>query len=85
MMETLNEIMTVKDVAEYLKLCEMTVYRMAKKNEIPAFKIGGDWRFRKDAIKEWILSKEEAGGRTCTSCGKKITIKSSEILELVKN
>lgn len=54
----MGELMTVKEVAEYLKTCPMTIYRMLSDNEIPGFKVGGDWRFRKEALKEWILYKE---------------------------
>ena len=44
--------MTVKEVAEYLRLDEHTVYRMARKGEIPAYayKIAGQWRFKVDYL-----------------------------------
>ncbi|QIJ72138.1 helix-turn-helix domain-containing protein [Thermosulfuriphilus ammonigenes] len=40
-----EKLMTVKEVAEYLRLDEHTVYRMARKGEIPAFKIAGQWKY----------------------------------------
>ena len=49
-----DQIMTVKDVASYLKLNERTVYRMATAATMPAFKVGTSWRFRKDEIDTWI-------------------------------
>lgn len=49
-----EEIMTLKEVAEYLKLAEKTVYRLAAEGKIPGFKVGGSWRFRKVAIEDWI-------------------------------
>jgi excisionase family DNA binding protein len=49
--------MTIKDVADYLKLNYMTVYKLAQKGQIPAFKIGGAWRFKKDILDDWILKK----------------------------
>jgi len=49
-----EEIMTLKEVAEYLKLAEKTAYRLAAEGKIPGFKVGGSWRFRKDAIENWI-------------------------------
>ena len=43
--------MTVKEVAEYLRLDEHTVYRMARKGEIPAYKIAGQGRFKKEMLR----------------------------------
>ena len=49
-----EEIMTLKEVAEYLKLAEKTAYRLAAEGKIPGFKVGGSWRFRKVSIEDWI-------------------------------
>ena len=49
-----EQLMTVKDVATYLKLNERTVYRMATSAKIPAFKVGTSWRFKKEEIDTWI-------------------------------
>jgi len=49
-----EQIMTVKDVASYLKLNERTVYRMATSAIIPAFKVGTSWRFKREDIEKWI-------------------------------
>jgi len=49
-----EKLMTVKEVAEYLQLDEHTVYRMARKGEIPAYKIAGQWRFKKKLIEKWL-------------------------------
>jgi len=49
-----EQIMTVKDVASYLKLNERTVYRMATSANIPAFKVGTSWRFKREDIEKWI-------------------------------
>jgi excisionase family DNA binding protein len=54
-----EEIMTLKEVAEYLKLAEKTAYRLAAEGKIPGFKVGGSWRFRKDAIENWIDQQTE--------------------------
>ena len=40
----MTDIMTIKEVADYLKINEKTIYRLAKEKKIPAFKIGGNWR-----------------------------------------
>ncbi|MFV1943145.1 helix-turn-helix domain-containing protein [Pseudomonas luteola] len=49
-----EEIMTLREVAEYLKLAEKTAYRLAADGTIPGFKVGGSWRFRKAVIEYWI-------------------------------
>jgi len=46
--------MTVKDLADYLRCHQSTVYRLLKRGKLPAFRIGSDWRFRKDAVDEWV-------------------------------
>ena len=57
------EVLTVKEVAGYLKLCEITIYRLAKAGKIPAFKVGGDWRFRRSSIERWIREGEVKNGK----------------------
>ena len=49
-----SDIMTVKDLAQYLKIAEKTAYRFALEGKIPGFKVGSAWRFRKSEIDEWI-------------------------------
>ncbi|ECG8599717.1 helix-turn-helix domain-containing protein [Escherichia coli] len=53
-----EQIMTVKDVASYLKLNERTVYRMATSAKIPAFKVGTSWRFKREDIEKWIVEQK---------------------------
>jgi len=48
------QIMTTKEVAEYLKLHEITICKYAADGKIPAIRIGRVWRFDKDAIDRWI-------------------------------
>ncbi|WOI12642.1 helix-turn-helix domain-containing protein [Thalassospira lucentensis] len=48
------DIMTVKEVAEYLKINEKTAYRLAAEGKLPGFKVGGSWRFRQSDLVEWI-------------------------------
>ena len=49
-----NAIMTIGEVADYLKVTERTIYRLAGAKQIPAFKVGGSWRFSKADIDGWI-------------------------------
>lgn len=53
-----TEFLTVEEVAEYLRLPLSTVYKLAQDNKLPGFKVGKHWRFRKDAIQEWIKKQE---------------------------
>ena len=49
-----DEILTLKEVAEYLKLAEKTAYRLAAEGKLPGFKVGGSWRFKYSDIESWI-------------------------------
>lgn len=48
------DLLTAKQVGEYLQLSQRSIYRLLERGELPATKIGGQWRFRKTAIDEWI-------------------------------
>jgi excisionase family DNA binding protein len=49
-----NEIWTVSMLARYLRCHPSTIYRLLKRGQIPAFKIGSDWRFQKAVIDRWL-------------------------------
>lgn len=49
-----DEILTLKELAEYLKLTEKTAYRLAAEGKLPGFKVGGSWRFKLADIEAWI-------------------------------
>ena len=52
----MTDVMTVREVAEYLKVKDRTIYRLVANREIPGFKVGGSWRFRKTEIDQWTES-----------------------------
>ena len=54
------EIMTVREVSDYLRVHPATIYRLLKRNQIPAFRVGADWRFEIEAIERW-QKKQQAG------------------------
>lgn len=54
MKQELSEIMTVKEVASYLKMKPVTIYKLAKQGKIPAFRVASFWRFKKDLIDKWL-------------------------------
>ena len=51
-------IATVKEVSEYLRVHPSTVYRMLAKKQLPAFRVGSDWRFSLSAIDQWRANAE---------------------------
>jgi len=57
-----RRVMTVQDVSTYLRVHPSTVYRLLKRNELPAFRVGSDWRFNVEAIDRW-RSRMEAGAQ----------------------
>ncbi len=48
------ELMTIEELMNYLKVSRRTIYEWLKQNKIPAIKIVGQWRFRKDKIDAWL-------------------------------
>lgn len=52
-----GEILTLDEVAAYLKAGKKTVYRLAQQGQIPGFKLGGTWRFRRIELDRWIAAQ----------------------------
>lgn len=50
----IDDILTIQDVAKYLKLNEKTAYRLVAEGKLPGFKVGGAWRFRREDLETWI-------------------------------
>ncbi len=50
-----SDIMTLEEVAEYLRLKPQTIYTWAQEKKIPGAKLGKEWRFKKSIIDEWFL------------------------------
>jgi excisionase family DNA binding protein len=48
-----SPLMTVRELAAYLRVHPTTIYRMLRQGDVPAFKIGSDWRFDKKLVDEW--------------------------------
>jgi excisionase family DNA binding protein len=55
-----DEILTLPEVAQLLKVAEKTVYTMAQKGELPAFKVRGQWRFKRADLDQWIEQQKAA-------------------------
>jgi excisionase family DNA binding protein len=50
-----SKLMTVREVCDYLRVSRATIYRLLKENQIPAFRLGSDWRFNIEQIDDWRL------------------------------
>ena len=57
--EEFPEIMTVKEVAKYLKMKPVTIYKLSKQGKIPAFRVASFWRFKKDLIDKWLIEESK--------------------------
>jgi len=53
-----DQILTLKELAAYLKLAEKTAYKLAAEGKLPGFKVGGSWRFKEADIERWIEEKK---------------------------
>lgn len=53
-----KEILTPREAAQYLSVHVRTIYRLAKNGEIPGRKVGGSWRFKKEALDRWLSGRE---------------------------
>lgn len=58
-----RKLMTLVDVAEYLRIGKRTAYGWAKSAKLPAFKVGGTWRFDRTDIDRWVEDQKEKQGR----------------------
>ncbi len=51
--------MTIEDLSDYLKVTRRTIYDWLKHNKIPALKLVGQWRFKKDKIDDWLEGQSQ--------------------------
>ena len=66
-----HEIMTIEEVAEYLRVSERTVYDWAQKGQLPGGKLGTTWRFKRDDIEGWVNRRigNSAGSSVSSAAG----------------
>ncbi len=57
-----NEVLTIKDVATFLRIADKTAYLMAQRGELPGFKVGGQWRFTRSDIDAWMEERKRTSG-----------------------
>lgn len=51
-----DQVMTIEDLAHYLKLSKSTLYKLAQEGKVPGQKVGKHWRFKRDVIDTWLGS-----------------------------
>jgi len=59
MLRMVDQILTLKEVAAYLKLAEKTAYRLVSEGKLPGFKVGGSWRFKCEDLEAWIEKQKD--------------------------
>ena len=58
-MATAYEVLTLKELCDLLRVHPSTVYKLLREGKIPSFRIGSEWRFRRDVILQWMSEKSE--------------------------
>ena len=58
-----DEIMTIRELAVFLKIKEKTAYKLVAEGKLPGFKVGGAWRFKRDDLEEWIIRQKDERDR----------------------
>ncbi len=53
-------LMTIEELAKYLRMKRVTIYKHAQEKKLPGFKVGSGWRFKKSTIDKWISAKEKS-------------------------
>lgn len=53
-------VLTVRELADYLKMKPITIYKHASEGKLPGFKVGSHWRFKRETIDNWIASQENS-------------------------
>ena len=58
----ITPVLTVRDLSNYLRVHPTTVYRLLKTGQLPAFRVGSDWRFNIEEIDRWRVEREKNPG-----------------------
>jgi excisionase family DNA binding protein len=58
----ITPVLTVRDLSNYLRVHPSTIYRLLKTGQLPAFKVGSDWRFNVEEIDRWRVEREKMPG-----------------------
>jgi len=67
----MEKLMSIKELAEYLNMNKMTVYKLAREGKLPAFKVASEWRFRRDLVDKWLMGQLKSKAESGISAGMK--------------
>ena len=56
-------VMTLNELADFLRVHPSTIYRLLKRGGLPAFRVGSDWRFNSESIDRWLIEREHTEGK----------------------
>jgi len=56
---TQPSVLTVRELAGYLRIHQVTVYRLLREQKLPAFRVGSDWRFNREEIEQWMTHEQK--------------------------
>ena len=56
-----DEVLTMKEICDLLQVNQSTVYKLVRRGGIPGFRVGSDWRFRRDVIERWMTEQSMDG------------------------
>jgi excisionase family DNA binding protein len=79
----MSDLMTTREASEYLKLSYITLYKLAQQGEIPAYKLGGHWRFNRTVLDNWFANKSKVMERNVLIIGDDLD--TLEISNLITN
>ena len=81
----MENLMDIIQVAEYLQMNKMTVYKLARQGKIPAFRVASEWRFKKELIDQWLMNQlkgkpeiEKLGAEMKSGYGKTVLVVDDE-------
>ncbi len=63
MTERQDNVLTIEELAVYLKISKSSLYKLAQKGEVPGQKVGKHWRFRRDIIDQWLADSQTPSKR----------------------
>lgn len=63
MTEKQDNVLTIEELAVYLKISKSSLYKLAQKGEVPGQKVGKHWRFRRDIIDQWLADSQTPSKR----------------------
>ena len=74
--------LTIKELAKYLNVTERTIYNLLERGQLPGFKVGGAWRFKREDINNWIEDNKKMNHKIKTKKRQKIQFGKRKSLQI---